>query len=433
MAKLFLDVTPLRESPPFRRLWMGQSLAAVGAQLTTMAVALEIFDLTHDSFMVGLVGVFALVPLVIMGLYGGSIIDNHDRRIVALVAAIVQWSATLGLAFGAWFHLENVWFLYAMVFIQYGANAVNAPARTSIIPRIVDRKLLPAANALNSTTWTSAMMVGPLIGAWLVAMFGYKVTYSVDALTFTAALYAIFKLPAVLPIRSDQKAPLRGWASVIDGFRFLATKKNLRMTFYLDLAAMVLAFPVALFPAIAETMIGGGKMTTGWLTSFIAMGMVVTLILSGPLGRVRRQGLAVTVTVIGWGASIAGFGGVLVLVGATNPESVIWWAFAASGVFLFLAGAFDAVSSVFRNVILQAAVPDELRGRLQGIFTVTVAGGPNLGRTVSGGLARGLGAVSAVPLGLTALIGGGLCVLSATWLSKSTPSFNQYDSENPVP
>jgi ENTS family enterobactin (siderophore) exporter len=400
-----------------------------------MAVALEIHDLTKDPFMVGLVGVFALVPLMIMGLYGGSLIDNFDRRKVALVAATIQWSATLGLALAAWLGFENVWFLYAMVFLQYGANGVNAPARSAIIPRLVRRAQLPAANALNSTTWTVALMIGPLIGAVLVASFGYKVAYSVDALTFTAALYALFRLPSILPIRSDVSPgqPLRGWASVLDGFRFLTTRKNLRMTFFLDLAAMVFAFPIALFPAIADDILGGGKVTVGWLTSFTAMGMVVTLLLSGPLARVRRQGLVVTITVVGWGLSIAGFGVVLMVAGTTNPTSVIWWAFVASGLCLFAAGCLDAVSSVFRNVILQAATPDELRGRLQGIFTVTVAGGPNLGRTVSGGMAKGFAGVSPVPLGLAALVGGGLCVLAVGVLSKITPGFRQYDAENPEP
>jgi ENTS family enterobactin (siderophore) exporter len=398
-----------------------------------MAVALEIYHLTQSTFMVGLVGVFALVPLIIMGLYGGSIIDNHDRRTVAFFSALVMWGATIGLAVAAWVHLENVWVLYAMVAIQSGAGGVSHPARSSIIPRLVDKSLLPAANALNSATWTTALMIGPLIGSMLVASFGYKIAYTVDVITFTAALYAVIRLPSVLPLRSDTEKAVRGWRCVVDGFKFLATRKNVRMTFFMDIAAMVLAFPVALFPAVAMTMIGGGETTAGWLTAFLAFGSVVALVFSGPLGRVRRQGLAVAIMIVGWALGIMGFGVVLMIVGTTNPDSVIWWALIASGVCLAFAGACDAISSVFRNVILQAATPDELRGRLQGIFTVTVAGGPNLGKALTGGMSRLLGGISSVPLGLTALIGGGLCIIAVGVLSKSTPNFIKYDAENPIP
>ena len=434
MARLLADITPLKQSAPFRRLWAGQSLASIGGQFTAMAVALEVYDLTRSTFMVGLLGVFALVPLVVMGLYGGSLIDNHDRRVVALVSALVMWSATIGLAVEAWFHLENVWLLYVMVFIQSGAGAVNMPARTAILPRLVDRAQLPAANALNSGVWTIAMMVGPVIGAALVAAFGYRIAYTVDVVTFTAALYAVFRLPSVRPVRAEgDEKPIRGWRSVVDGFVFLGTKPNVRMTFFMDLAAMVFAQPVALYPAVASDMIGGGATTAGWLAAFVAVGSVVALVFSGRLGHIRRQGLAVAVMVAGWGTGIAGFGIVLILVGSTHPDHVIWWALVAAGICLAFAGACDAISSVFRNVILQVATPDHLRGRLQGIFTVTVSGGPNLGKLVSGSFAKALSGVSAVPLGLTALVGGALCVAGVGVLGRVTPAFLKYDAENPTP
>ena len=435
MAKLLADITPLRVSPPYRRLWTGQGLAAIGAQFTAMAVALEIYDLTKSTFMVGLLGVFALVPLVIMGLYGGALIDRHDRRIVALIAALVQWSATIGLAAEAWFHLDNVWLLYAMVAIQSGGGAVSAPARTAILPRLVDHKLLPAANALNSATYTFAMMVGPLVGSVLVASFGYSVTYTVDVVTFTASLYAMLRLPSIRPLQSDEEGdkPVRGWRSVVDGFVFLGTRPNIRMTFFMDLAAMVLAQPVALYPAAATAMIGGGATTAGWLAAFMAFGSVMALVFSGPLGTIRRQGLVVALMVAGWGLGIAGFGAVLMAVGSTNPDHVIWWALLASGACLAFAGACDSVSSVFRNVILQAATPDNLRGRLQGIFTVTVAGGPNLGKVASGSMVKGLAGFSPVPLGLTAALGGVLCMAAVVALSKASPGFLKYDAHNPQP
>ena len=435
MASVFIDIAPLRESPPFRRLWWGQGLASIGTQFTAMAVSLQIYALTRSTFMVGLLGVFILVPLIIMGLYGGSIIDNNDRRKVALIASVIMWVTTMGLALTAWVHLDNVWVLYGLTAIHTSAASVSSPARTAIIPRLIDRDLLPAANALNATTITIARMVGPLIGAVLVASFGYELAYTLDVVTFAAALYALFRLPPVLPERSQlgAEAPLRGWKSVIDGFHFLATRPNLRMTYLIDLAAMVCAQPIALFPAVAQEMIGGGETTAGWLTASIAIGSVVAMIFSGPLGRVRRQGIYIVWTVVGWGAGILGFGVVLCAVGTTHPDHVIWWALIAAGGCLGFAGACDAISMVFRNTIVQAATPDELRGRLQGIYTVTVAGGPNLGRVLSGGLSRGLGGISVVPLGLTAVIGGVLCAGVAAALVKITPGFLEYDAQNPAP
>jgi len=435
MARLLADITPLKQSVPFRRLWVGQGLASIGGQFTAMAVSLEIYDLTGSTFMVGLLGVFVLVPLIVMGLYGGTLIDKYDRRIVALISAVIMWSATIGLAIEAWLHLDNVWILYLMVAIQSAAGAVNSPSRTAILPRLVDRSLLPAANALNSAVWTTALMVGPVIGSALVAAFGYKVAYTIDVITFTAALYAVFRLPSIKPLRSeaDGDKPVRGWRSVIDGFVFLSTRPNVRMTFFMDLSAMVFAFPVALYPAVAKTMIGGGDTTAGWLAASVAIGSVLALIFSGPLGRIRRQGLWVAMMVVGWGLGILGFGVVLMVVGTGNPDRVIMWALLASGVCLAFAGACDSISSVFRNTILQAATPDKLQGRLQGIFTVTVSGGPNLGKVLSGAATRGFGAFSAVPLGLTAVVGGALCVAGVGVLSKLGPGFLTYDAADPTP
>ncbi|MCL2783155.1 MAG: MFS transporter, partial [Propionibacteriaceae bacterium] len=436
MARILADITPLRVSPEFRRLWWGQGLAAIGGQFTAMAVSLEIHDLTNSTLAVGLLGAFALVPLILLGLYGGALVDRHDRRTVALIASVIMWCSTIGIALQAWLHVGSIWVLYGLIAVQSGASAVNQPARSAIIPRLVEPRLMPAANALNSSTWTIAQMGGPLVGAATVAAFGYQWAYTIDAITFTAALYALFRLPSIRP-QTVETAPgdarVGGFRSIVDGFRYLATRPNVRMTFLVDLAAMVLANPQALFPAIATDVIGGGDTTAGWLTAFVAIGSTLAMVLSGPLGRVRRQGLVVVVMVVGWGASIAGFGLVLVLAGTNHPTHVVGWAMAGAAVCLILAGAFDSVSSIFRNTILQVATPDDMRGRLQGVFTVVVNGGPNLGRVVSGGGARALRPVLPVPLGATALIGGLLCVATVGLLHKTAPHFAQYDAEHPQP
>ena len=162
MGKLLADMTPLRESPAFRRLWLGSAVSAVGSQLTLVAVSLEVYRLTGDSFYVGLLGVFALVPLVFGGLLGGSIADSHDRRTVALLATAVLWLTTGMIALQSWLQLGNVWVLYLLVALQSAAQAINQPARSAIIPVLIRKELLPAANALSMVSFGLALTAGPL-------------------------------------------------------------------------------------------------------------------------------------------------------------------------------------------------------------------------------------------------------------------------------
>lgn len=173
MAKLLADMTPLRESPAFRRLWLGSSVSMVGSQLTLVAVSLEVYSITQQSLYVGLLSIFALVPLVIAGLFGGALSDAYDRRKVAIVASLVLWGCSVALALQAWFQLNNVWILFVLVAIQSGAQGINGPARSAIIPLLVRKELLPAANALSMLNMGISMTAGPLLAGVLVASSGF--------------------------------------------------------------------------------------------------------------------------------------------------------------------------------------------------------------------------------------------------------------------
>ncbi|MDQ0677411.1 ENTS family enterobactin (siderophore) exporter [Arthrobacter pascens] len=372
MGKLLADITPLRESPDFRRLWLGSAVSAVGSQLTLVAVSLEVYRVTQDSFYVGLLGIFALVPLVFGGLLGGSIADSHDRRTVAFLATSVLWLTTGLVALQSWLQLGNVWVLYVLIALQSGAQSINQPARSAIIPMLIRKELLPAANALSMVSFGLAMTVGPLLAGVLVAWVGFGWTYTIDFVTFAFVLWAVYRLPSLPPGKSAGRAGIR---SVVEGFRFLGIRPNLRMTFIIDLVAMILAQPRALMPAIGAVMIGGGEATVGVLLASTAVGAFLAGLFSGPLGHVRWQGSAVVWSVMGWGASIAGFGVVVLLAGHSGTGGVTVWLLPAA-LCCALAGIADSISSVFRNTILQAATPDHLRGRLQGVFIVVVAGGP---------------------------------------------------------
>jgi MFS family permease len=366
------------------------------------------------------------VPIIIMGLYGGALIDAHDRRTVALVASAVMWSSGILTAVQAWLGNTNPLVLYLLVAVNSAGFAVVSPARSAIYPRLLDRRLLPAANALTVFAFNVALTVGPLLAGFLVAWRGYTLAYSVDVVLFTSALWGLFRLPPIPPQPDPEglTAPRPGLASVLDGLRFLGTRPNVRMTFLADLAAMVLAMPRALFPAVAALAFGGGARTVGLMASAIALGSIVAMIFSGRLGHLRRQGLAVVVCVALWGVSIFGFGLAVGSAGSLLPASV---ALLVGGFFLACAGAADSVSAVFRTTILQAATPDHLRGRLQGVFIVVVAGGPRLGDFVSGTIA------TAYSEAFAAIAGGIACVLAVAALSAWQRGFLRYDALSPTP
>ncbi|MCE1177852.1 MAG: MFS transporter [Micrococcales bacterium] len=423
---LLIDLTPLRESRPFRGVYLGMVLSGIGSQLAVVAIGLQVYDLTGSTGAVGLVGLFALVPLVVMGLYGGSLVDHHDRRRVAIVAQCVTWVLSILCALQAWLGNTNVLVLYLLVAAWNGAFGVVSPARAAIYPRILRPELLPAANALNVFSTNTAMTVGPLLAGVLVDWGGFKSAYTVDAVISTAAIAGLAALPAIPPeAHDDESAPRRaGLRSVLDGLAFLSTRANVRMTFIVDICAMVLAQPRVLWPAAGAVILGGGAKTVGALAAAVALGGIVAMLFSGPLGQVRRQGVAILVSIVGWGCAIAGFGAALLASGGALPRhTALWLALAA----MFVAGVADSVSAVFRTTILQSAAPDRMRGRLQGIFIVVVAGGPRLGELLGGALSEVIGE------GRTALIGGLACVLSMGIAALLQRGFVRYDARNPIP
>lgn len=420
---LLVDLTPLRLHPDFRRLWVGNALAGVGANLAATAISLQVYDLTGSSFSVGLVGLFGLVPLVALGLYGGAVVDTYDRRTVAIWGSVVMWLVAMLNVAQAALGNTNEWVLYALVALNSAAFGVVSPARQAIYPRILERELLPAANALSSLAMSTSMLVGPMAAGFLVDASGYTVTYAADAALFVFAMWGLWRLAPVPPL-ADGPRRVPGIRSVLDGFSYLARRPNLRMSFLTDFCAMILAHPRALFPAIAAVALGGGARTVGILAAATAAGALVTSLLSGRLGAVRWQGRAVVVAVAGWGLSVAGFG--TFILGAHRGWLDPTTALAGAVVMLALSGAADTISMVFRTTIVQSAAEDHMRGRLQGVFIVVVAGGPRLGDLVAGSLGE-------LTLEWAALIGGVACVVALGALVGHQRGFLRYDAHHPEP
>jgi MFS family permease len=411
---LVTDIGPLRESVDYRRLWIGLTVSQLGQQMTNVAIAIQVYDITRSSFAVGLVGIFSLVPLVAFGLYGGAIVDAVDRRRVALVSALWLWLMSLVLLVQAVLHLGEVWLLYAVVAAQSAGFAVNNPARSAIIPRLLRREQLPAANALSMASFNLGFTVGPLVGAYLIHLGGFALAYGFDAITFTAALYALVRLQPVPPEGAVRRA---GLGSVLEGLRFLRGAPNLRTSFVMDMCAMVLAQPRALFPALAATVYMGAflgdEATVGLLQSAPAIGSLLAFLFSGWVSRVRWHGRAIVAAVTVYGLAV----------GMVGLSDALWFGVA----FLAVSGAADMVSAAYRSTMLQAAAPDAMRGRLQGVFTVVVAGGPRAGDFVAGSIAAATSERAAL------VIGGAMCVAGVSIAGATQRGFLRYDAERPTP
>ena len=405
-----LDLTPLRVSRPYRRLLFGEAVSILGTQVTTVAVPLQVYAQTRSTVAVGLVGLAGLLPLVLFGLYGGAIADAVDRRKLVLFTTCAQLLIALVLVAQAVAGLGSTLLLYGVVAAQAAMFAIDSPARQAFVPRLLPKELLPSANALKQVEFNLGVTIGPLLAGILVARFGYGAAYALDALTFLAALIAVAGLPAMPPVGGGRRA---GTASVLEGLAFLRSRQVLLMTFVVDLVAMVFAMPRALFPALSEQVYGGGAQTAGILYSSLAVGALVGALFSGWLGRIHRHGVAVLAAIMAWGISVTLFG----------LTDVLWLAVLC----LAAAGLSDMVSAVFRTAILQAAAPDEMRGRLGGVFIVVVAGGPRLGDARAGGGAELIGLQGSS-------IAGGLAVVGVTAaIALGAKNFRAYDAREPQP
>lgn len=425
-----VDTRPLRESPAFARMWLGAAITGIGSQMTIVAVGLDIYERTASTFAVSLVAAFALVPMIAFGLYGGALADRFDRRRVALVAALVAWGSTLAIAVYSWMGVPDIAPLYLFITLNSVAAIMVQVARSAMVPRLVRLELLPAAGALGGISAGVQLTVGPALAGVLVAYAGFGITYTIDVLLFFAAFWGLYTLPAMVPDGDRRRADLR---SIVEGWRFLRVAPNIRASFVLDIVAMTFGNPRVLFPAIGAVLIGGGAVTVGILSSAGAVGMLVLGLLSGKVSAVRAHGVGMVVAVAAYGASILLLG-VLLAVTAVLPHDVgtdfaqaNLVALVIAALLLAVSGAADTVSMIYRTTMLQAAVPDAMRGRLQGLFTVVVNGGPRVGDLYIGVLS-----FTAV-LWFPPLLGGLIIIVVSAMFLRIYRSLREYDALDPKP
>jgi MFS family permease len=401
-----IDTRPLR-IPAYRRLWSSTIVTAVGSQLTAVAVPKQVFDLTGSSAWVGVAAGVALIPLLVFGIWGGAIADTRDRRKLLIVTNTGIAVASVLLWLQAALNIGSVWLVIALLGLQQVFFALNAPARSASIARLVPAELLPSASALGSTVMQFGAVLGPLLAGALMPVVGLSTLYLVDAIALVITIWAVWKLPPMPPLNGQSRRA--GLKDVWDGFRYLALQKVLLASFLLDIIAMVFGMPRALFPEMAQETFGdppGGGLALGVLFAAIPIGAVLCGLTSGWISKVSRHGVAVVLAVVAWGVAIVGFG----------LSSALW----VAAVFLALAGAADMVSMAFRGAILQSAATDEMRGRMQGVFIVVVAGGPRIADLLHGTTGAAVGTAAATAGG------GALVVLTAVLATFALPAIWRY-------
>jgi MFS family permease len=405
LGRVTLDLTPLRESPPFRRLFFGQAISFVAGEVAWVAVPYQLYQLTHSTLQVGLLSFATLVPLLFAPIVGGALADAVDRRRLLLASEVGFALVSVALAVNASLAHPQVWALYVLDFLGTLVFSFGTPSMRSLLPRIVEEDQLVAANALESLYGNFAAVAGPAAGGLIIAGVGLTGTYLIDVASFGASLASIWLLPPLPPAPDADRPSLK---SIVDGFRYVRRQPVVLGIFLVDTNAMIFGMPMALFPALGAHF-GGGSKTVGFLYAAPYAGAFVASVFSGWVARVRRQGLGVLVAAAAWGAALVAFG----------YATALWLAL----LMLALAGAADFISAVLRSTIVLTATPDELRGRITGIEFTQVAAAPTLGNVEAGVVA------SLTSLRFSIVSGGLACIAGCGLLALAIPALLRYDAK----
>lgn len=405
LRRFLVDVTPLRASRDFRRLWFGQGLSYVLGEVTYVALPYQVYQLTKSTFAVGAIALVELVPLLTLTFIGGAAADALDRRRVLVATEAGTLASVAGLVVNSALPNPRIEVCFVCAFFAAGFSSLGGGASRSVVPRLVPGEHITAALALNSVYSNLGAVVGPALGGVLIATIGLTGAYAVGAAGFAASLTVFWLLPAIVPVGGGEPPGLR---SVIEGFRFLRRQRVILGCFLIDTVAMVFGMPSALFPAIALVRLHAGAAVVGYLYAAPAAGALLATLLSGWLGHVRRQGVAITAAATTWGVAIAVFG----------FATTLWPAL----VLLAIAGGADAISAVLRSRIMFALTPDGLQGRVSATYLAQVTSAPRLGNLEAGGLA------SLTSIRFSVVSGGVACVAGCLLLVFAIPSLLRYEA-----
>ncbi len=402
MARLAMDLSPLKKYRDFRLIFTAGLFSYFGSMITFVALPFQVKELTNSFWAVGLIGMVEIIPLTIFGLYGGVLADHVDRKKMIWLTEFGTLIATLVLFLNARRENPSVFLLFVIAAIFAALSGLKRPSQEAILPRLVSHDDLPSASALMSLRWQFGGIVGPSVGGLLVATYGASAGYLVDCLTFAISLSLLARIKSVPPLIARTAPSIQ---SLVEGIRYAFSRKDLLGTYFVDLAAMFLAMPMALFPFWADEI--GAPWALGLFYSSITAGAVVVTIFSGWMRHYPKHGRAVVFGALGWGVAIA-------FAGTSNSLVIVITC-------LVIAGAFDQVSALFRGFIWNQSIPDELRGRLAGIEMLSYLLGP------LGGQARAGGMAAMTSLRFSVVGGGLMCIGFVIAIAAVMPAFRNYD------
>ena len=359
-------------------------------------------ELTNSYVAVGLLGVVGIAPLIIFGLYGGALADAFDRRRMAIITELGLAACVLVLALNTVSSHPQTWVLYVGTMVMASFDGLQRPSLDAITPRVVAREDLAAASALKSLTGNGALIIGTSVGGLLIVNFGLTTAYFIDVASYLISVLFVLTLPAIRPDTPLERVNL---SAIAEGASYAWSRKDLLGTYLVDTAAMIFAFPNALFPFLADNL--NHPSSLGLLYCAGSIGALITTATSGWTTHINRQGLAIALSAIVWGLGIAA-------VGLSNSLPVVLIALA-------VAGGADMLSAQFRQIMWNSTIPDNVRGRMAGIELLSYSIGPQLGEARAG--------ISAQHIGLKkAFISGGvLCVVTVVALTQMMPKFRNFD------
>ena len=402
MRKYAIDLSPLKKYRDFKLLFTAGLFSYFGSMITFVALPFQVKELTGSFWAVGLIGVVEIIPLIVFGLYGGVLADYLDRKKMIWFTEFGTLIATSILLINSLQEKPSVILIFVIAAIFAALSGLKRPSQDAILPRLVNHDDLPSASALMSLRWQFGGIVGPSVGGIIIASYGAGAAYFIDCLTFVISLALIWQVKSVPPL--DKSTP-PSMAGLMEGLNYAFKRKDLLGTYVVDLAAMFLAMPMALFPFWADEI--GAPYALGFFYSSITFGAVLVTLLSGWMRNYPHHGRAVIIGALGWGVAI-------VAAGSSNSLVLVITC-------LVIAGAFDQVSALFRGFIGNQSIPDELRGRLAGIEMLSYLLGPLGGQARAGGMA----AMSSLR---TSIVGGGLlCIGFVSLIAAVMPKFRSYD------
>jgi MFS family permease len=403
-----IDLTPLRVSADFRRMFVGQAISEFGTQITFVAVPYQVYVITRSTAMVGLLALFELIPVVVLPIVGGAIADAVERRRYLMSAQAATAALTGALAVNAFLPEPRIWVLFAFSFLWAASYSLYSPAFRAWPARLLTPDLFTSALALEVVYYQSAALTGPVLAGVLIASVGVEWAYVLDAVSYLAVILA---LAGMRPSPPTAERVSVGWSAIADGIGLLRRNQVLQGAFLIDLNAMIFGIPVALYPAFVLDVLHGSPAVLGLLYSAEALGALLVASFSGRAKHVRRQGLVTIVACMCWGAGMIGFG--------RSPTLGVALAF------LLLASASDMVSGLYRDAIVKTVTPDEMRGRLEGIGLGVWGTGPSLGNAEAGFLA------SLTTVRFSIVFGGVACIVGAGVLALLLPRYRRYEAPPP--